>query len=313
MMARGSSRTRSGSLREDLRQAIRSLARAPTFTLTALLVLALGIGVNASTFTALRLLVLTPPPYPEPDRIVMVATESAEGVPDGSGSLWSYPAFRMLADADTPSIAPVAGFLRRSAEATVNGASVTVVHEFVSHTYLELLGALPEAGRFFSAEDDDPSSSQLVTVISHCFWTASFGGSPGVVGQVLLLGGREARIVGVANEGFGGLTGSVDAWLPLTTMTPALVEQAGTKWFQVVGRLAPTATIEAATSWGDAMLQGIRRAYPSSGRGGATQASVRPLPEARSRPEARAAVWAMAGAALLLLLIGCTNLAGPGF
>jgi putative ABC transport system permease protein len=54
----------------DVRYAVRSLQRTPSFALAVVAVLALGIGANTAIFSILNAVLLRPLPFPEPDRIV---------------------------------------------------------------------------------------------------------------------------------------------------------------------------------------------------------------------------------------------------
>jgi hypothetical protein len=305
---------RTGALFGEIPRSVRSLRRAPGFTAAAVLLLGLGIGVNAALFPAVRALLLADPPYPESDRLVLVRLSPRP--PDGSwtdGFLWSYPALRLLTEMPDARIAPLAGFVSRTLTFQLGEQSFRASVEHASHSYLPLLGARPALGRLFIASEDDPASPTLVAVISHELWTAAFGADPDVVGTSVLARNQEVRIVGVLEPGLDGLTGDVDAWLPITAakqlFSPGLIDSSSTSWFQVLGKLPTDVTIEEARTWADAAAHRVRQTYPAGGRGeiGATVQSLR---EGRSRADARAAVLSMAGAALGVLLIACANLGG---
>ncbi|MGB9402234.1 MAG: hypothetical protein WCA98_01755, partial [Candidatus Acidiferrales bacterium] len=60
------------TLRDQLRQVLRRLGRAPLFTIITLITLAAGVGANTVVFSVLEGVLLKPLPYPDPDRLIGV-------------------------------------------------------------------------------------------------------------------------------------------------------------------------------------------------------------------------------------------------
>src|SRR5215471_15137058 len=71
-----------GNLLGDLRYAVRSLLRQPTYTAVALLTLVLGIGTNTAIFSVIKAVLLNPLPYENPDRLVVLTEQNPDGNPD---------------------------------------------------------------------------------------------------------------------------------------------------------------------------------------------------------------------------------------
>ena len=162
------------SLFADVRYAVRSLIRQPTFTAVAVLTLLLGIGANTAIFSVIKAVLLNPLPYRNPDRLVVVTEQNPDGNPDlvapltfvdwqtQSRAIPSLAAFRQLryafAGTDTPLNVP-------SVRATPN--------------LFALLGANAALGRTFLDEEGRPGNDR-VAVLSRAFWQRHFGGSPSV-------------------------------------------------------------------------------------------------------------------------------------
>src|SRR6266852_4758942 len=64
---------------QDLRFAVRSLARTPGFTSVALLVIAAGICLNTAVFSVVDAVLLKPLTYPDPQALVQLVTTSNQG------------------------------------------------------------------------------------------------------------------------------------------------------------------------------------------------------------------------------------------
>ena len=152
---------------QDLRYSIRTLAKAPGYTLVAVLTLALGVGANAAIFSVLRAVVLLDLPYREPDRLAVMWTRNIrQNLPDGT----SYLNFRDWKD-QSRQFERMAAYLRPEftrGTLSGDGDSVRVNVGLVGPGFFELLGAAPLAGRTFREEDFVERATAVV--ISHGLW-----------------------------------------------------------------------------------------------------------------------------------------------
>ena len=188
--------------RQDMRFALRHLAKAPAFTAIAVLTLALGIGANTAIFSVVHRLLIAPLPYPNGDRIVALKTAGRIGMVGGLASLMSDapgdPPSRLLSAWATRahSFEQVAGVEQVFLSHLPNGQQDTVSHAFATANLLDLLGARPSFGRMFRREEEKGSANH-VAMISHRWWQSAYGGREDVLGRVVEYEGEKYTIVGV--------------------------------------------------------------------------------------------------------------------
>src|SRR5438874_3119251 len=281
----------------DLRYALRTLAKSPGFTGVAVLTLALGIGPNTAIFSLVYGVLLKPLPYPESDRLVGVA-ETYQG--NRNELDVTYDEFRYLEDHN-----PV---FQRLAVSTDVGFSVftgdiaeRVNGLRVSKDFFATLGVRPALGREFLAEEDQMGGAS-VAILSHGYWTRRFGGDPGVVGRTIALDGRPTTIVGVMPASFRWLS-PVDVWSTVGQVARSI---GGGENLHFVGRL-PRVSYDQAHARMQAVMAGFRQEF---------KPRLPPDVGEQLFPLRQLVVGAIAtpvrvlfGAIVLVLLIACANLA----
>jgi len=282
----------------DLRYALRTLAKSPGFTAVAVVTLALGIGPNTAIFSLVYGVLLKPLPYPESDRLVGLA-ETYQG--NRSELDVTYDEFRFLADHN-----PV---FERLAVSTDVGFSVftgdiaeRVNGLRVSKDFFATLGVRPALGRDFLAEEDQMGGAS-VAILSQGYWMRRFGGDPGVVGRAITLDGRPTTIVGVMPASFRWLS-PVEVW---STMGQVARSIGGGENLHFVGRLTPGASFDQAHARMQPVMAGFRQEFkprlpPDAGE------QLFPLRQLVVGTVATP-VWVLFGAIALVLLIACANLA----
>jgi predicted permease len=312
-------------LGQDIRQAARRLRNRPGFTLVAILVLGLGIGANTAVFTVLEAALLARPPYPQPERLVMVdllastgaaaaadATRGAGIGASGEPMPWSYPKFD-LARRHFRALESVAGYWPSTLTLTGSGQARRIGVEFVSPSYFDVLGVRPTRGRAFG-DAEDGTDGGAVVLLAEGFWRASFGADAAVVGRTITLDGAALEVIGVIPAGFGGLSGSADVWVPFAGITairgPRRLRLPSAHWINVVARLRPGVTLEAARQDAVAASGALVEAFPPREDWEPRAIGIEPLLAARVNPVTRLAISVVSLAAALLLLIACANVAG---
>jgi predicted permease len=209
---------------QDLRYAIRALVRRPLVTSVAVLSLALGIGVNSAIFSLFDRLILRRLAVPSPDEIVLVTSpgpkpgsRSTGDFSGGVDSIFSYPLFRDLEALkdDGLQLAAHASF---GANVAYEGRSAEANGVLVSGQYFPTLGIAPALGRLLGPQDDRVPGAHPVVVLGYDFWRTRFGADTGVLNRTLIVNGGALTIVGVAPEGFSGITALARShiFVPLT-------------------------------------------------------------------------------------------------
>jgi predicted permease len=298
---------RMGDLIQDLRFGLRILARDRGFTTAAVLALALGIGGTTTMFTLLDRVLLRPLPYAEPDRLVAVwETVRRQTVERRSVAYANFEDWRAQARA----FSALAAFEPEDFALTGDGLAERVRGEIASAGYFELLGAVPQAGRTFTAAEDARDPAAAVVILSHGLWMRRFGSDPSLVGGQITLEDRPVTVVGIMPPGFKGLSDSAELWVPFTgplgaPRTPTRMGR-DSRWHRVVGRLRGGVSLEAARAEMDTLAARLEAAHPANNRN--RGAEVVPLAEDMFGGLRRALV-VLAGAVALVLAIACADVA----
>jgi predicted permease len=236
-----------GSLLQDIRYAVRSLIKAPGFTVIVVCTLALGIGANTAIFTLADQVLLRSLPVRDPHQLVVLEPKGSNMGRIEGDRAFSYPMFKDLRS-DVRAFDGVAARFPLSATMLHENRSERVLAELVSGSYFRVLGLSPALGRLVEDGDEAVQSGHPVVVLTHGFWTRRFGASPGVVGRTIRLDGFPMTVVGVAPPGFNGYeVGSpADLFVPLmmrAEMIPTDPREAlfdrRTMWLNIVARLRP--------------------------------------------------------------------------
>jgi putative ABC transport system permease protein len=292
--------------RDDVRVALRQLPAAPGFTLVAVVTLALGIGANSAMFALADATLVRPLPYPEADRLVSLS-EFFRGQPGGSVNPldfedWSERTRSFRA------IAAVTGGVGSIVDD--NGVAEQIPAQAVSARFFDVLGVRPIAGRTFRIEDEGPAPD--VVVLSEGLWRRRFGADPNLVGRATRFGGQTLTVIGIVPADFQfSMSGVSSAG---TTLMWRLLMPDGRgpaqrypHYLQVVGRLKPGVTVDAARADIAAVADALAREMPATNKGHA--ATAEPLRDQVIGGELRLTAMLLLGVVGLVLLMCCANVA----
>ena len=297
--------------RQDIRFALRSFLRTPGFTAVAVLTLAVGIGANTAIFSAVNAMLLRPLPFKEPDRLMQVnLTVPARGDnPPNDNAPWSYPKFTVFKSNQTI-FEDVTLWFAYQGTVRIGTDAERTDFEFADARYLPTLGVRPSIGRNFSPEEDAKPGSAAVVLLSDVFWKRRFNADSSVLGRSFTLEGDPVTIVGVLPPGFRGLSGRADILISFMSQDAQQLSEAWSHAYELVARLKPGVTPEAAKSavqrLGVIVDDAYRHPDIKAERWGAL---ARELDGTRVDPVVRRSLLILLGAVGLVLLIACANVA----
>jgi len=293
------------SLQKDFRFAVRSLARAPGFTLAVVVTLAIGIGATTAMVSVDRI-IFPSIPHPDPDRMVVITDPDATGTrPQTPYPFFFFPYRFAILHETASSYAAIGAEREELLNLVVAGDPTDASVGWITSGFFPALAVTPLRGRLFLPSEYRGESGD-VAVLSWKFWKKRFAADPGIIGQDLLLGGKSRRVVGVLPIGFRPplMFVEADVYLPLAlSPTPELSR----RWLQVVGRLKPSVTLEQARAETAVMH------YPFPGRPNAVapdrfRPQVIPL-TAYYETDASRSIWVYLAAVGFLYIIACSNAA----
>jgi predicted permease len=211
---------------QDVRYGARVLAKAPGFTVVAVITLALGIGANTAIFSVVNGLMLRPLPVSDAKQLTYLGFPSGGGNFDNTFSYSEFTEIRaqtaaIFSDQAGMVYGGLAGFENVTDGLTVDGKTESVQTVFVSGNFFTMLGLTPFQGRLILPTEGVAAGADPVVVLSHRYWKTRFHEDPAIVGKKAAINGRAVTIVGIASQGFDGLTPliTMQAYLPLGMAT----------------------------------------------------------------------------------------------
>ena len=298
------------SFKDQLRQVLRRLRRAPMFTVITLITLAASVGANTVVFSVLEGVLLKPLPYPHSEELVGV-WHKAPGIniPELNMSPSNYFVYREQGR----SFQDIGMYESDSVSVTGVGEPEQVPSLNVTAATLPILGVQPMLGRHFRSEDDAPGAPQTM-LLTYGYWQRKFGGNASAVGQTLVVDGKTRQIIGVLPKGFHFLDQEDPALI-----TPFQFDRnkvhLGNFSYEALARLKAGMTLERANADVARMLPIVMNTFPAP-----PGFSLKLFEDAKIAPYVRplkqdvvgdvgGVLWVLMGSIGMVLLIACANVA----
>jgi macrolide transport system ATP-binding/permease protein len=307
---------------QDVRYALRTLAKNPGFTAIAVLSLTLGIGGTTTIFTLVKGVFLQNIPVKDPSTAVVVY--STQQTVDGKVTEYLQNAFLNAKDyrENNDAFAGLAMFMDAGDELEISGSAAPIFADvqLVNWDFFDVLGVRPVLGRDFAKDEDAALDARPVVILSYALWNTKFAADAHIVGQNIRLNGLDYNVIGVMPKEFQqvGAIGSPDLWAPMA-MHDQLVTDPRKDWFMsrrgrlvfMVGRLKPGVSFDAANNSMRGLSDHLAEEYPAENSG--RNVVMVPLSETNVPPVQRGLFvlvsTLMMGIVILVLLIACGNVA----
>jgi putative ABC transport system permease protein len=293
---------------QDIKYGVRMLLKAPSFSIVATIALALGIGANTAIFSVVNAVLLRPLPFANPEQLMAVwETDQQRGQERGT---YSYPNFRDLREQNHV-FEHIASYHNADFIMTGRGEPARLQGAVVNADLFPLLGMAPVIGRGFLPDEDKPSETGRVVVLSQELFQKRFNSDAGVLNQSITLDGTSYTVIGVMPSAFQFPVQNepVELWTTVASDASGkepMTDIRGAHYMNVIGRLKPGVSQEQAQAEVATIATRLEQQYPDTN----THKSIRLEPELRALVgDIRPALLILLGAVACVLLIACANVA----
>ena len=289
------------NLLTDLRYAIRTLAKSPGFTSTAVLTLAIGIGSTTAIFSIVYAVLLQPLPYPDASRL-FVMSETRKDFGKMSLAYPNYLDWR----ANQRSFDDISVFRRDIFNLASDNGPEHLLGAFVSASYFRVMGLAPELGKTFE-EQNDQLGSPCVVVLSDGLWRRRFGADPGIIGRTVILNNLSYEVIGIAPKDLSD-PAPADIYASFGPFADRayLTHRDDHPGLHGIGRLKQGVSVAQAAADLDVICRNLETQYPDSNAG--HRAELTPLLE-HSVADYESTLWLLFGVVGVVLVIACANVA----
>jgi putative ABC transport system permease protein len=298
------------TLIRDVRYAIGTLRRSPSFSLLAILTIAVGIGATSGVFSVINAVLVRPLPFERADDLVLISQvdkRTRQGVGDAS------PANFLDWRARSHAFAGMSAMRSAALALSTTDRPEPVDGAMVSANFFQVLGVKPLLGRVFEQEDERPGAPR-VAILGHDLWRQRFGGGSEIIGQPVRINDETYTIVGVMPTRIA-YPDNAQLWVPphwpvpddplLPAEDPSA--QRGHGYIRVLARVKPGVSRGAAQTDLDSVAAALEQEYPNDNSDvGIHLVSLRDDLVGDVRPT----LMLLSGAVGLLLILSTVNVSG---
>lgn len=293
---------------QDLKFAVRSLARTKGLTATVIITLALGIGANAAIFTLVRGVLLRPLVNRDENRLIYIR-QSARGM-GVDNATFSVPEIQDLRSR-VKTLNAFGDFSTIGFSMVGLGEPREVRAGVVGGSYFDVMGLRPVLGRLLDMRDDGPRAAGAM-VLTYRFWSTELKSDPTVLGKTVRLGTRSATIVGVLEPSVPYPAETEIIANVVTSphhLSATMVTGRVHRMTELFGRLGPGANLDQARAELRTAYASMLKEHPEaySPRADFRIDAVRLRDQITSR--ARTVLWVLLAASILVFVIACSNVA----
>jgi putative ABC transport system permease protein len=285
----------------DIRFGIRMLAKKPMFSIIAVITLALGIGANTAIFSVVNGVLLRPLPFKEPDRLMMIRETKLPQFPEFSVAAGNFLDWKK----QNTVFERLVAYKGSSLNLIGTGDPERLRALNVTEGFFAMLGAHPQLGRDFLAEEDQVGHNNVV-ILSYGLWQRRFSGDPKILNQTITLNRQAYTVIGVmpATFHFGSGENELDLWTPMA-FTEEQAQNHGGHGLVAIGQLKPGVTVDQARAEMSAIAARLAEQYPVDI---GWDVKIMPLLEFSVR-SIKPALLVLLVAVAFVLLIACANVA----
>lgn len=281
----------------EFRGAWRRLMRRPGYALLSVMVLGAGLGVTLFLFSLVNTLIIAPLPMPQPDRLMALGEPS----PNGYG-IYSIDSDQYLAlQGGMRSVDLMGAYMGTGASVNRGSGAIYYVGSRMTASMMQLLGIKPLLGRVLLPSDETPGAPRVV-LLGESLWRNDFNTDPHIIGRAVQVNGEWATVVGVVPMRMTRLPVTDNqVWLPMALQPGKHRDLWG------VARLAPGTQLAQARAELDAWGARLQAALPAGTH--TRGVTIKPWKYGFVPEDMRHWVWLMFGAASLVMLLACVNVA----